>query len=154
MVGPEDFDDLNKSLPTADIKATIEENEIYQQHTYPILPTVQDSEDYMYSIRVSTLDRWRSKINNLIKNKFPWHELLLAISTLLAGAILSALISNIKLNTDLGILFYVVLPPIFLATLVAYFFVRYNSVHSPTEQLSEVKDELEVLVKSTKNNES
>lgn len=146
MLDPKDFD-KSKPLPTADIKANIENDGLVQHHSYQVIPTEVDKNEFMYSIRVSYLIKWSKKLTTLSYQSFPWHELIIAIATLLAGASLSALIAEVPLNSSLGVLFYVVHPPIIVGLSVSYFFIRSKKISNTIEIVTEINDEVKSLLK-------
>lgn len=122
-MNPEDFD-TSTSFPTADIKAETTGADMRVNHSYPVVTPDKEKNDYMIAIRASALKGWRQKLSTLKTNSFPWAEVLLAFSSLGVGAILSSLLSDVTLTSSKGKFFFVLLPPLTVATIVAYLFVR------------------------------
>lgn len=151
MINPEEFSSA-QSMPTADIKAVTEgDGDIKVQHSYKLVNSKNDENDYLVSVRASLIAGWRVKLNKLTKTKFPWAEMLLAIASLGAGAIASAVISGVSLIgksnavDGVGFFFYVITPPITLTCLVAYFFVRHIEVESAKSVATALLDEIPLV---------
>lgn len=122
-MNPEDFD-TTTSFPAADIKAETTGDDMKVNHSYPVVTPEKEKNDFMVTVRASALKGWRDKLCTLQVASFPWAEALLALSSLGVGAILSALLSDVTIDQPTGKFFFVVLPPLSTAALVAYFFVR------------------------------
>jgi len=138
----EEFDNQTQELPVADIKAKVEGEKIVQQYSYPVIPSSDDQEDFMISIRATNLRRWREKLAEISENAIPWAEILLALTAIIFGAIVSAIVSGIEVSSTKGIWFYIVLPPIGTASLVSQFFVRHISKSRPAKIAEELTREI------------
>lgn len=93
-----------------------------------------DANDFTYAIRVSSIRKIYKACDDVKKAKFLWAELWLSLSTLLLGAFLSALISQIKYEYKFwSIIFYSVCPALGGIFFVLYFMVRKQSTITATE---------------------
>ncbi|CAH7233005.1 conserved hypothetical protein [Vibrio chagasii] len=144
MINPEEFNSV-QSMPTADIKAVAEDGDVTVQHSYKLVNSAKDENDYLVSVRASLIAGWRSKLGALKDSKFPWAEMLLAIASLGAGAIASAIISGVKLSDSVGLFFFVITPPITIGCFVAYFFVRHIEVESAKSVATSVLEEMPLV---------
>lgn len=140
-LNPDDFASA-AAFPVADIKAEVSGNDVKMNHSYPVVTPDRDRNEFMVTIRASSLEGWRERLKKLKRRSFPWAEVLLALSSLGFGAILSALISNVGLDTPVGIFFYIVLLPITVGALVAYVFVRHNETESASSIATELLNEI------------
>lgn len=150
-MNPQDFETAG-SFPTADIQAQTDGKDLRVNHSYSVVTPDEDKNEYMVTIRASSLKAWRLKLETLTGKSFPWAETLLAIASLGAGSILSALISNVSLTTAEGMFFYIFLPPVTTAVIVAYCFVRIISNTTADEVASSVLADMPNL-NSTESNE-
>ncbi|MFM5564244.1 hypothetical protein ACET8P_17540 [Aeromonas veronii] len=148
-MNPEDFD-CTTSFPAADIKAEANGSDMKINHSYPVITPDKEKNDFMITIRASTLKGWREKLTTLKASSFPWAELLLAFSSMGIGAILSSLCSDITISTAIGKFFFIVLPPLTFGAIVAYLFVRHIETASASsvaetllEDMPNMKDSVE-----------
>lgn len=85
----------------------------------------------MIVIDLKNINKIKNECAKAKKNHFPWAEVLLGASSLLIGAFLSALMSQISYELKfLSVLFYTICPTLGLGCGVAYFFCRKNDVYS------------------------
>ena len=89
-------------------------------YTYPIRQPEEDFNDFQVGVRASLLKRCRVHLQAVAAQGFPLPELLLGISTLTAGAALSAVISGVQLGSWRGVVFFVILPMVAVGSGVAY----------------------------------
>ncbi len=79
-------------------------------------------------IELKTVEKLRSICERVEEPKIPWPEIALGLSSLLAGAFLSALISGIALEVNLrSVFFYIISPSISAGCGVAFIFLRKQS---------------------------
>jgi len=149
-LNPQDFETAG-AFPTADIKAQADGENLIVNHSYAVVTPDEDKKEYMVTIRASSLNSWREKLEKLTGKSFPWSEVLLAVASLGAGSILSALISDVALSTLKGKFFYIFLPPITAAVIVAYCFVRSISNTSADEVASSVLSDMPNMNSSEPN---
>lgn len=149
-LNPQDFETAG-SFPTADIKAQTDGENLTVNHSYSVVTPDEDKKEYMVTIRASSLNSWRKKLETLTGKSFPWAEVLLAVASLGAGSILSALISDVALSTCKGKFFYIFLLPITTAVIVAYCFVRSISNTSADEVASSVLSDMPNMNSSEPN---
>jgi hypothetical protein len=123
-----DFNDFDTSstLPAADIKANMKEDELTVTHDYPVVTPNEEKAEFIIQVRASKLKSWRDDLGKLTKPRFPWAEVLLTLASLGWGGIIGAMGSNIEYSSIRGKLFYTALPMAAVGTTVAYFFVRKN----------------------------
>lgn len=76
-------------------------------------------------IELKSVEKIRSICEKVEEPKIPWSEILLGLSSLFAGAFLSAIISGITLTSSWRcIIFYIVSPSVAAGCGVAFFFKR------------------------------
>lgn len=97
----------------------------------PVRQPEEDINDFKVEVWASTLKRCRVGLEELQNLKFPFAEVALALASASLGAVLSAIASNIKYDSNLGFWFYNIGGPIFAASSVAYFFLRERSFSEP-----------------------
>lgn len=131
-------------LPAADVEANVasEASGNVEYEAYPVRKPEEDLSDFKVQVRASTLMRCRTKLNTVAKSRFSWHEVLLALSTLAAGAFLGALPSGLKAGTASAIFFYTILPIVAVASFVAYLFLRRAMLRDPADIAADVLEEL------------
>lgn len=79
-------------------------------------------------IELKTVEKLRSICEEVEEPKIPWPEIALGLSSLLAGAFLSAIISGIALEVNSkSIFFYIISPSISVGCGVAFIFLRKQS---------------------------
>lgn len=119
--------------------------------THPLRLPEEDWNDFRLGVWASVLRKSRKKLEDITsKHRFPWGELLLGVGTLTAGAVLSALIAGVGLDTKPGVFLFTVLPAISVGCLVAYGAVRYTATRT-AQHLAE--DVLEALPDPDKSKE-
>ncbi len=143
-MNPEDHD-TSTGFPAADIEVHGDGSDLRVKHSYAVVTPDADKTDFMVTIRASSLRSWRSKLNQLAFSSFPWAEVLLALSSLGIGAILSAWVADIALSTDKGKFFFVLVPPVTTAMIVGYLFVRKIQGSTAGAVASTILDEMPVL---------
>jgi hypothetical protein len=122
--------------PAADVHAPQvgEGNQV--TYTYPIRQPEEDFNDFQVGVRASLLKRCRGRLQTVATQGFPLPELLLGVSTLTAGAALSAVISGVQLGSWRGVVFFVILPMIAVGSGVAYGMLRRFGLRA-TQHLAE-----------------
>ncbi len=120
--------------PAADITLSTEESGVVQKESYPIIPKNNDKDDYLRPVKMSDIIKIKQEAISISSQKTKWDEIALGICTLGFGGTLSALASNVVLNTINGIIFYV-LCPIFSFSL-AVFVIMYKFMKNKTEVIS------------------
>ena len=105
------------SIPAADIRASIENENVTTTRTFPVRTPEADSRDFVVEVLASTLNRCRSRLKTLALVKFPWAEFFLAIAMLSFGGTLGAIAGNVAFAWMKGFLF---LPPYLLHQLPAW----------------------------------
>jgi hypothetical protein len=108
--------------------------------TYPIKQPEEYVNDFMISLRASEIRKVRKYCDDAKTGKFPWHELLLAISTTCIGCFLGALTSSVELNSLKGIIMYIVSAVIASGSFVAYLFIRRYAISDVNELADKVKE--------------
>jgi hypothetical protein len=119
--------------------------------SYPLRQPEEDANEILVSVRGRVLRRTRRQLSSLAANRFPWPESLLGAATLCLGGFLGALGSslpwafvkdNVGLPTGRAILFYVILPVLGAAALVAFFCIRHFGSQSASDIARAILDEL------------
>lgn len=130
-----------RALPAADVMAgNSRENVEYQ--AFPVRKPEEDLNDFIIKVRASKLASCRSRLLQLAKAPFPWHELLLGLSTMSTGAYFGALPAIIPPDTSLSLLFNTLLPMIGAASFVAYLFLRHTALVNPSKLAFDLLSEL------------
>ena len=121
-----------ESKPSADIKLSQENEGIIQNESFPVIPKKLDKEDFYRTIKHSELTTIDTYADKLIQGKIKWDEIIMTICATGFGATISALISNVKLDTALGIIFYIVVP--ILSVAGAVFVIMFKFMKRSNEQ--------------------
>lgn len=108
----------------ADVQIAAGDERAVVTQSFPLRQPEEDWNDFQVGVRASVLRTSRAKLEQIARDRFPWGELLLGLATLTVGSSLSAVISGVTLNSGLGVLFFVIAPPISAASLVAYVMLR------------------------------
>jgi hypothetical protein len=130
-----------RPLPAADVKANDASANV-EYEAYPVRKPEEDLNDFKVQVRATTLDRCRTKLSEVSTARFPWHEVMLALSTLAGGTSLGSLSADIKAGTLKAGFFYTFLPVIAVAAFVAYLFLRRSAVSDPAKAASDVLTDL------------
>lgn len=96
--------------PTADIVLVQDENRIVQTESYPVIPKANVKSDFARPVLMSDILEIEGEAEKLSKGKVQWDEIGIGVATMGFGATLSAITSNVKLDSNIGILFYIVIP--------------------------------------------
>lgn len=108
--------------------------------TYPIKQPEGYANDFMVNLRASEIRRVRKYCDDAKVSKFPWCELLLALSTTSIGCFLGSLASDVELNSLKGIIMYVVSLVIATGSFVAYLFMRKGAISDVNDLADKVKE--------------
>lgn len=132
-----------ESIPTADIRLP-EGSGDYRHAAYPIKRPEEEINEFIVECRSTTLNRCREKLQAIKNSPFPWHEILLAISSLAIGGCLGALSSDVSYSADpiLWKTLFMLLPFVGMATGIAYAFLRYQSIKVAAATASEILKDL------------
>jgi len=99
-----------ESKPSADIKLSQGTEGIIQNESFPVIPKKLDKGDFYRTVKHSELSTIDSHAGRLLEGKIKWDEIIMTICAIGFGAIISALFSSVKLDTTLGIIFFIVIP--------------------------------------------
>ncbi len=130
------------SLPMADAKMNPANGPGVTPYYYQVKQPEEDLNDFIIEVRASKLRNIRKKISQLANSSFPWHELLLGISTTALGAFFSGLLSNISLLSLQGKFVFILCPVIAMGAGVGYFFKRYVDLKIPKILAEDLLNEL------------
>lgn len=130
------------ALPSADVQAPQVGEGIQVTYTFPIRQPEEDFNDFQVGVRASVLKRCRGRLGTIAAQGFPPAEILLGISTLSAGAALSAVISGVQLGSGLGFIFFVVLPMVAVGSGVAYWMLRRSILREAQHLAEDILNEL------------
>lgn len=87
----------------------------------------------------------KTECDKIKKNKFPYAEISLGLSTLFLGAFLSALISQISYECQfLSILFYSICPTIGIGLVVVYLFCRNNEMRTANDLAERIENHIRI----------
>lgn len=112
-------------VPAADVMAPPPDGSSVVYQAFPVKQTEEELNEFLVKVRGSVLRRARRKLNGLVRNRFPWPEVLLGLSTISAGGALGALASRIPWNSQYAIIFYLILPLLAVGAGVAYVLLRH-----------------------------
>lgn len=128
--------------PAADVQAPQVGEGSQVTYTYPIRQPEEDFNDFQVGVRASLLKRCRVRLQTVAAQGFPLPELLLGISTLAAGAALSAVISGVQLGSWRGVVFFVILPMVAVGSGVAYGMLRRFSLRDTQHVAEDILNDL------------
>lgn len=131
-----------ESIPAADIRADTADGKLTTTRTLAVKQPQEDQNDFVVYVYASKLHKCRRKLQSIKEASFPIAEVLLGIATSCFGATAGALTTDMKLDSDKGILFFIALPIIAVACSVAFFFFRHYTIKSSAQIASDVLDEL------------
>jgi len=137
------------SIPIADTIAPANNHNI-RHAAYPVKQPQEEANEFLIEVRATRINSCREKLLRLQIIKFPWAELLLALSTLVFGTSLGALTSSISYTGDsvLWFFYFLFLPILGSVMITAYFFLR---VFNPVDVAKLAQDALEDLPDPTKS---
>ncbi|MEM5018636.1 hypothetical protein WKH31_20305 [Metabacillus indicus] len=130
------------SLPMADAKMDPTNGNGVTSYYYQVKQPNEEKNDFLIEVRASKLRNIRRKVSQLADSRFPWHELLLGVSTTSLGAFFSGLLSDISLSSTKGIFVFILCPVIAMGAGVGYLFKRYVDLKLPRIMAKELLDEL------------
>lgn len=99
-----------ESKPSADIKLSQGNEGIIQNESFPVIPKKLDKGDFYRTVKHSELSIIDSHANKLLEGKTKWDEIIMTVCATGFGATISALFSSVKLETTLGIIFFILIP--------------------------------------------
>lgn len=133
-----------QTRPTADIALSEQKDGIIQNESFQVIPKSSDSSDFMRPLKMSDIRKIEDLAKNLQTSSIHWDEVLLAVASLGFGSTLSALLSDTKLDTSNGIIFFVIVPIISFSATV--FVVMYKILKSKTTNYA--GKEIEKIIES------
>ncbi len=129
------------SLPVADVRLNTE-GQAVTTRTFPVKTPESERVDFFVEVRASTLNKCRRRMTEVSRARFPWPELLLAFSSLAAGASLGALTSDLKPGETHYSLFFTWLPVAAAATFVGFLALRNRGKADSAAHAREALEEL------------
>lgn len=121
-----------ESNPSADIKLSKENEGIIQNESFPVIPKNLDKEDFYRTIKYSELTMIDSNADRILAGKIKWDEIVMTICATGVGATISAFFSKAELDSNLGIIFYIIVP--ILSVAGAVFVIMYKFMKRSNEQ--------------------
>jgi hypothetical protein len=112
-------------LPRADFSVQVGPASLTSNREMPRIVPREDATEKIIEVRASVLAKSRNRLSELKRFGPPWNDLYIGAATLCAGGSLSALFSNVELNSSYGKFAYVVLPIIAAVSFTLYFARRY-----------------------------
>ena len=101
-------------------------------------------------VDVSLIDNIKNECKKAKETKFSFAELLLGISSLLLGAFLSAIMSQVKYELQiLSVIFYTICPTLGFGCGIAYFFCRKNE----NDDIRKFTEKIEYYILNTADEE-
>ena len=131
-----------ESIPTADVRADAADGKLTTTRTLAVKQPQEDQNDFVVYVYASKLHKCRRKLQSIKEAPFPIAEVLLGIATTCFGATIGALTTDIKLDSNKGVLFFIALPIIAVACSVAFLFYRHYTVRSSAQIASDILEEL------------
>lgn len=130
-------------IPAADIELPSNSSDV-RHAAYPVKRPEQELNEFFVECRATTLVRCREKLTVIGNARFPWYELLLAISSLAFGTFFGALSSGITYVADPTHwkLLFVFMPMVGIGTGVAYLFMRHQGTGEVAAVARQILDEL------------
>jgi hypothetical protein len=98
------------SKPSADIKLSQGNEGIIQNESFPVIPKKLDKGDFYRTVKHSELCTIDSHASKLLEGKTKWDEIIMTVCAIGFGATISSLFSSVKLETTLGIIFFILIP--------------------------------------------
>lgn len=99
-----------ESKPSADIKLSQGNEGIIQNESFPVIPKNLDKKEFYRTVKHSELFTIDSHGSKLLEGKTKWDEIIMTLCGIGFGATISALFSSVKLETTLGIIFFILIP--------------------------------------------
>ena len=96
--------------PSTDIKLSQGNEGIIQNESFPVIPKKLDKGDFYRTVKHSELSTIDSHASKLLEGKIKWDEIIMTVCAIGFGAMISALFSSVKLETALGIIFFILIP--------------------------------------------
>lgn len=141
--------------PTADISLVQDKNGVIQTESYPVIPKPNVENDYAIPVKMSDLTIIKDGATKLCKSKCKWDEITIGIATMGFGSTLSAIASNVQLNTSGGKIFYIIIPIISFS--LSVFVIMFKIMKSQTTKnyAKHIKHTIDPYIDSEKgeNNE-
>jgi len=132
-------------VPVAEVNLGSKGEPATVSQTYPVFWPKQDANDPRFYISGSQLRRWRRGMQEAQRAPSIMTEVLLAIGTLAIGGALSAAAAGVRLESDGGLWFFVVLPVVGAASIVAFILLRYHEAKSVGRASSDVIAEIDEI---------
>lgn len=126
----------------ADVRARAVDEGTQVTRTYPVRQPVDDWNDFQVGVWANVLRRCRRRLEAISQERIQIGEALLGLATLTAGGSVSAIISGVKLDSALGVTFYIVSPMIAVGCGVAYGMLRSAGIRTARHLAEDVLQEL------------
>lgn len=130
------------ALPTADVHAPGVGAGTQVTRTYPIRQPADDWNDFQVGVWANVLRRSRHRLETVTRQRVHIGEALLGVATLTAGGSLGAVISSVRLDSSLGVAFYVVSPMVAVGCGVAYGLLRATGIRTAKHLAEDVLQDL------------
>jgi choline-glycine betaine transporter len=108
----------------------------------PVHRPDEDKNDFTVALRASRIRKIRTKLLQIARNKFPVHEVLLAISTISLGSFLIGLLSGLNLTSPWDVYTMYILLIIGAICGTAYFFTWKSSSITTTATVKELLEDI------------
>lgn len=131
-----------KALPAADVTADTKNGPLTLEESLPVHRPDEDRNDFTVALRASRIRKIRTKLSQVARNKFPIHEVLLAICTVSLGSFLTGLLSGLNLSTPWDVYAMYILLIIGAICGTAYFFTRKSSSITTTAIVKELLEDM------------
>ena len=127
--------------PTADISLIEDEKGVIQTESFPVIPKKNDKDDFVRPVKMSDLKKILTLIQAIKSDKIQWDEVAIGVATLGFGASISALLSDVKIATTLGKIFYILTPIISFSItvfVIMYKIMKHKIVSSSANTIEEI----------------
>jgi hypothetical protein len=145
MTEPEPLNPVAPPLATqraADVLAPAPGEGVQVTRTYPVRQPADDWNDFQVGVWANVLRRCRRRLVAVTRERVHIGEALLGLATLTGGGSLSAVIASVKLDSPLGIAFYVISPMVAVGCGVAYGMLRATGIRTARHLAEDVLLEL------------
>lgn len=130
------------SIPTADINVERKDGMLQTMFAYPVRMPEEYKQDFMVPVRASVLSSCRTRLAALHGENPKINEVLFGFAMASFGASLNSVAAKVPLDSTAGFVSFVILPAVFVGTMVAYVFRRRDTNRQSVELAREVLGDL------------
>jgi hypothetical protein len=130
------------AIPSVDIKAESKDGKMVAVHSFPVVSPEGDSNEFIVQVRASVLSACRRRLRAMHEDNRWVNDLLFGLAMTSCGAILNAAAVGVALDSTEGRVSFVVLPPLFVGTMVAFVLRRQARNRDGNDLAAELLDRL------------